>query len=307
MVLTTTANTFILQNKLTTHINIVLSNLQSYHRPQSISEALALLQKNSGTMSIIAGGTKLLSSRNDTLRELVDINGLSLSYIKEDLGVIRVGATTTLQRLVGSPLIQRLYGGVLAKAAQLTRPTRMIRNLSTMGGELVTSNSLSVLYCLLLALQAQVRIAGGEEFALAMNIFLNKKDLAGGLLMEILIPHLKHHTYAGLASIATTEKSTPVICACVRLSLRNRTCREVKIALTGTKKVPQRFQAAEARLEENKLSNANIEMVAESVYKNYKPVADALASQEYRKETCRLVVKKALLQCLESAEEEMVA
>ncbi len=282
----------------------MLSNLQRYYRPKSISEALALLQKNSGTILIISGGTKLVLSQNDTVHELVDISSLKLNYIKEDMGVVRVGSTSPLQKIIDHPTIKKLYGGILCEATRLTHRSRMLRNCSTIGGELVTTNSLSVLYCALLVLQAQVRIAGGEEFALAMNIFLNKKTLAGGLLMEILVPHLKRDTYTGIAPISTDGKSSPLICACVRLSLQNGVCKNVKIALTGTEKVPQRFQNAETLLEDRKLTSGNIELAADAVYKSIKPISDNLASQEFRKEVSRLVVKKALNQCLESAEDE---
>lgn len=281
----------------------MLSNLQRYHRPNSISEALTLLQNNSGSILIIAGGTKILASQNDAVREIVDIGALNLDYIKEDMGVIRVGAATPLQKIIDNPTIKKIYRETLCEATRLTHHSRLIRNQSTIGGELVTTNSLSVLYCVLLILQAQVRIAGGEEFALAMNIFLNKKDLSGGLLMEILIPYLKRSTYTGIAKIPANGKSNPLICACVRLSLQNGVCKDVKIALTGTQKVPQRFQVAEKHLEDRKLTDGNIELVSDAVYNSINPISDHFASQEFRKEVSRLVVKQALNQCLQSAED----
>ena len=54
----------------------MLPNLKGYYRPKSIPEALALLEKNSGTILVIAGGTKLALSNNKTVQELVDITSL---------------------------------------------------------------------------------------------------------------------------------------------------------------------------------------------------------------------------------------
>lgn len=283
----------------------MLPNLERYYRPNSISEALALLQEKSGAISILAGGTRIAASQNDTIRDLMDVSGLNLNYVIPDMGLMRVGATTTLQELVDNQNLKKIYGGTLSEAICYDHPERMKRNRSTVGGELITTDSQSALYCSLLVLQAQVRIAGGEEFALAMNIFLNKKDIAGGLLMEVLIPYLKRQTYVRMAIISTNGKSPPLICAGVRLSLRNGICEDVKIALTGTQKVPQRFQLAESLLEKSKLDSSSIAMAADAVHKKYAPVADSQASQEYRKEASRLVVKRALNQCLEAAEEEM--
>jgi len=287
------------------HQTRMLSNLTGYFRPKSTAETLALLQKNSGTILMIAGGTKLVSSQNDTVRELVDITGLNLDYIKEDMGVIRVGATTPLQKLVEAPIIKKMYNGIVSQAALLTQRSRMIRNMSTIGGELITTKSLSILYCVMLVLQAQVRIAGGEEFALAMNIFLNKKGVAGGLLMEVLIPYIRNYTYTGMSGIFPTQQSAPIILAGARLSLNKGLCENVKIAITGTEKVPQRIPAAETLIEGRRLSSETIAMAAERVYEAYKPMPDALASEEFRKEVSRLVVKKALHQCLERAEAEL--
>lgn len=283
----------------------MLSNLTGYFRPRSIAETLALVQKNSGTILVIAGGTKLVPSQNDTVKELVDITGLDLDYIKEDMGVIRVGATTPLQKLVEEPLIRKMYNGIVSQAVSLTHHSRMLRNMSTIGGELITTNALSILYCVMLVLQAQVRIAGGEEFALAMNIFLNKKGIAGGLLMEVLIPYIRNRTYAGMGSISQPHQPSPLIFAGARLSLNKGLCENVKIALTGSERVPQRIPAAETLMAGRRLSSETIELVASRVYESYQPMTDSLASEEYRKEVSRLVVKKALTQCLEQAEEEL--
>ncbi|NIR70383.1 hypothetical protein GWN42_12290 [candidate division KSB1 bacterium] len=266
---------------------------------------MALLEKNSGTILVIAGGSNLVRSHNETVQELVDISSLRLNYIKEDVGLIRVGATTPIQELIENPKISNLSDGILTAAAFQSYYSRMIRNVATIGGELVQSNPLSVLYCALLVLQAQVRIAGGEEFALAMNIFLNKKGLNGGLLVEVLIPKMADRTYAALSTIQPDPKSPPIIAACSRLTLHKGLCRNVKIGVTATAKIPQRMQEAEIQLEEQRLSNANIESAAETVYDTYQPISDHLAGEEYRKEVVRLVVKKALNTCLELAEEDL--
>ena len=75
----------------------MLSNLKNVFRPKSIPQALALLEKNSGSILIIAGGTKLLQTKNNIVQELVDITGLELNYMNDEDGLTRIGATTPLQ------------------------------------------------------------------------------------------------------------------------------------------------------------------------------------------------------------------
>ena len=281
----------------------MLSNLKNFFRPKSIPQALALLEKNSGSILIVAGGTKLLQTQNNIVQELVDITGLELNYINNKDGLIRIGATTPLQKLVESQKSKNLANGIVSQAAQLSHQSKMIRNVSTLGGELVATNSLSTLYCALLVLQAQVRIVGGEEFALAMNIFLNKKNLGGGLLVEVIIPAMEPQTYAALAPIFHTGR--PLICACVRISLSKRKCQIAKIAITSTERVPQRLHEIEEYLEGKTFTTAIIETAADKAAGQYIPVSDSLASKEYRKEVSRSAVKKALLQCLEHAESDI--
>lgn len=281
----------------------MLSNLKAYYRPKSIPQALALLEKNSGSILVIAGGTKLVPSQNNVVQELVDITSLNLNYIKEDSGVIRIGATTPIQKMVVDPVLNRPALQILSQAAYLTHFSKMIRNVSTIGGELATTKPLSVLYCALLALQAQVRIIGGDEFALAMNIFLNKKPLAG-LIIEIIVPELEPQTYTALTSVQH-EDTTPLIAVCTRVTMEKGYCKSAKIGITGTAKVPQRFHEIEEELEGKKFADEHISKVSAKAYDIYKPISDRIASEEYRKEASRFLLKKALTQCKENAEEDI--
>ncbi len=280
----------------------MLSHLTSVHRPQTIAEALALLQKNSGTILVIAGGSKLSASRNDTVRELVDISALGLDYLHFDAGLVRIGAATPLQALVEDPKSAEFANGLLAEAVRLDQPALMMRNTATVGGELLASGSLSTFYCALLVLQAQVRLAGAEEFALPINIFLNKKPLMGGLLIEVLIPRVKPRTYAALVTFGMRARGRPALCACARVTLENGCFREVKLALTGADKVPQRQHRAESRLENQRVGEGAISLAADAVYETYAPVSDSLAGAEFRKEVSPLAIRKALQRCLELAE-----
>lgn len=282
----------------------MLSNLKTYYRPKSIPEALALLEKNSGSILFIAGGTKLVQSDNAIVRELVDIMSLDLNYIQNNKGELRIGATTSIQKLVESPDLRTPSGELISKAALLSHRSKMVRNQATLGGELVSSGPLSVLYCAMLVLQGQVRIAGGDEFALAMNIFLRKKGLGGGLLIETIIPRFSEHTYAAIVPIHH-ENENALVCACARVTFEGQNCSDVKIAVTATERLPRRFPEAEHVLEGNPLTIANIESASETASQLYRPISDDLASGEYRKEVCRGLVKKALQACVEQFEEDI--
>lgn len=243
---------------------------------------------------------------NRIVQELVDITHLGLDYFKENSGEIRIGATTTLQNLIDNKLVKHSPFKILSQATQLSYSSKMIRNVATVGGELISSDSLSVLYCSLLVLQAQIRIVGGEEFALAINIFLAKKGLGGGLLLETIIPKPQTEFYTGLAPIFHQNKKV-IICACAHIVIHEGKCQDVRIAITGTEKIPQRLPEAEAVLEGKKLNSKTIEDTSDTACNIYHPIADTLASEKFRKEASRSVVKNALTQCLQEFEDQFDA
>lgn len=282
----------------------MLTNLKRYYRPKSIAEALALLEKNSGSILVIAGGTKLVKTRNSIVQELVDITGLGLDYIRENDGIVRIGATTSLQKMVESQLLKTAFQKIVNEAAHMTHRSKMIRNASTVGGELVTTNSLSVLYCAFLVLQAQVRFVGGEEFALAINIFKNKKELSGGLMVEVLVPALRENTFTAIETLQQRQ-GIPVITAAARVTLDKGSCTQVKLAITGTHNCPQRLHAIEDTMNGQAFNHANIERFSNEINSHYFPVTDAFATEEFRKETAPLVIKKVLNRCLENAENDL--
>lgn len=120
--------------------------------------------------------------------------------------------------------------------------------------------------------------------------------------MEILIPKPHDPTFSALSAVGGHAQWPPLLMACARVSLVKGVCRNIKLGITGTQKVPQRLHHSEALLEDKRLTKTNIEMVANDVSDRYQPISDSLASEEYRREIGRLAVKKALQKCLETAE-----
>ena len=156
----------------------------------------------------------------------------------------------------------------------------------------------------MLVLQAQVRIVGGDEFALAMNIFLNKKGLGGGLLVEVIIPKAPPRTYAAMAPIYGDRKRSTV-CAVSRLTVDKGVCNEAKIAMTGSEKVPRRLPQVEHFLSGQELTEAVINRAAQISYDDYRPISDDLASEEFRKEVGHVILRKSLTECFEQASDDV--
>jgi xanthine dehydrogenase YagS FAD-binding subunit len=106
----------------------------------SIDEAVALMGRYGEKASVIAGGTDLLGKMKDNIlpaypEALVNIKTIpGLSYIKEDGGVLKIGALTTLSEIAHSDLV-RSNAAALAQAACRTASPHL-RDMGTVGGNI---------------------------------------------------------------------------------------------------------------------------------------------------------------------------
>jgi xanthine dehydrogenase YagS FAD-binding subunit len=107
---------------------------------RTVDEACSLLRKYSGKAKLNAGGTDLFSTLKgeillDYPEALIDIKTISgLDTIREEGGVLKIGALTKLSDIARSPLLGESYE-VLAKAAQSVA-TPQVRTMATIGGNL---------------------------------------------------------------------------------------------------------------------------------------------------------------------------
>lgn len=105
---------------------------------ETIEEAVSIL--NSGNSSVIAGGTDILGTmRFEILPEypevLVNLKSISgLDYIKEETGMLKIGALTRLEDIAKNDIIQNNYRA-LAQAAHRTASPH-IREMGTIGGNI---------------------------------------------------------------------------------------------------------------------------------------------------------------------------
>ncbi len=113
----------------------------SYAQPKSTGEAVKILNGARGKAAVLAGGTDLLSLMKDSIvapEVLVNIKNISeLSGIKDRGGQLRIGATTTLAQLAGSPAVRTRYPALIQAIEGVSSP--QIRNMGTVGGDLCQS------------------------------------------------------------------------------------------------------------------------------------------------------------------------
>jgi len=110
----------------------------TYVDAKTVQEATTALAK--GKAQVIAGGTDLITrlrgmispSAPDTLVNIKNIP--NLSYIKEESGMLKIGALTKLVDIAKSSVVQSKYAALAQAAGKVGTPE--LRNMGTIGGNL---------------------------------------------------------------------------------------------------------------------------------------------------------------------------
>jgi len=266
----------------------VLLREVEYAKPSSVAEALAILAGNDGARALAGGQTliNVMKARAASPDALVDLNGLEeLRGI--DLaadGTLSIGPMATCTDLVGSAEAKArpILGEVCAQIADV-----QVRNRGTIGGNLCANDPTNHLPPLMVAIGAQMTIAGaaGERVVSADEFFLGVYLTAvgpGELLTKITIPAGKHD---GFAAVTIGVDGSCIVNAAASL---NGTLR---VALGCVDATPVLLQPA----------SADEDAVREAVRgAGLYPPADVHASSEYRTHLAEVLAVRAARQASEN-------
>ena len=279
--------------------------VEEYHRPRDVTQAIGILSKFGSDAKVIAGGTDILPLRPgaeniDTIRHLVDIAGLGLDYLTKEREHIRIGAAATINAIGASHLFIAGGYGALTEAAG-AHSTATIRNRATVGGNLCTASACADLSLPLLVLDAILVVAGPdgerlipiEDFFKGANYTALKKE---EVLLEIRIPSgsedkgtsfLKLRRHQTAIDMAVVNVATSLACS-------EKNCTAAGIALGAVAPVPFRARKAESILVGAELNDDTIQKAAATAAEEAKPIDDVRATSAYRKKMVAVLVQRSL-------------
>jgi carbon-monoxide dehydrogenase medium subunit len=135
-----------------------------YSRPGTVTEAVALLAGADGAAMPIGGGQSLLilmGLRLTMIDTLVDVSRLpDLRNVRDDGGHVFIGASTT-HAMIEDGKIPDPSSGLMSRVAGKIA-YRAIRNLGTIGGSMALADPSADWPACLIALDAEVSIAGPD-------------------------------------------------------------------------------------------------------------------------------------------------
>jgi CO/xanthine dehydrogenase FAD-binding subunit len=225
----------------------------SYYAPESIDEALALLDEAGDDAKVLAGGQSLIPLLNFRLARpsaIVDINRIGeLNYLRRQDGSLRIGAMTRTAVLERAALVRDRWP-VLRSAARYVGHAA-IRNRGTIGGSVAHADPTAELPVVLTGLNAKlhVRSRGSARVIKVDDFFKGRLTTAlqpNELLVGIDIEALPKGTSFGFAEFARTAGDFALAGACVLLTRNaDARCTAASITLLGAESVPWRATAAE--------------------------------------------------------------
>jgi aerobic carbon-monoxide dehydrogenase medium subunit len=272
-----------------------------YHRPDTLDEALKLLKQHGDEAKVLSGGMSLLPMlklRLASFAHLVDINRVpGLDYIKEEKGMLCIGAMTRQAALERSDLIKSKVP-ILADATPLIADP-LVRNRGTVGGNVANGDPGNDQPAIMIALGASYVVQGGKERTIAANQFykgLYDTALARNeILTEIRIPAPPPKSGGAYAKLKRKTGDFAVAAAAVQLTLgKSGAVESARIALTNADLTPVEAVDAAKYLVGKMPDDKTIAEAAKLAASKSSPSADRRGSVEYKKEMARVLTARAL-------------
>lgn len=273
-----------------------------YLSPKNLSDALSLLKTHGEAAKVLAGGTDLiigLKRGNVKCKYVISLKNLrELSYITSEKEMIRIGALTKLREVEKSPIVAEKFQALYEAVKEMGSP--MVRNMGTIGGNLCNASPAADAATALLALDANLKIAGPSgEKVLPINKFFvgpGKTVLSPTeILTEIQIPYLPDDAKSKFLSIRRVGISVSTVCAAVALGLKGSVVNYVRIGLGAVAPTPIRAYKTEEYLKGKRLSADTINKALEILEGEVSPITDVRGTAEYRRYATKGLVKEAFM------------
>lgn len=279
-----------------------------FFNPVSLQEALQLLNRYGEEARPIAGGTDLIVQMKQRLilsKRLVNLLNLSgLKEIKRDGDCLRIGALVSHVDIERSPLVRDGWTLLAQACHKIGSP--QIRHLGTLGGNLCNASPSADTASALLVLGAEVCLAGpkGERRVSLESFFKGPGQTVlqvGEVLTEVVIPKPPANSLFVYLKLGRRKSmDLALVSAAVLLTVdpKRERFEQVGIALGSVAPTPIRAQKAEKRLEGRFIEDEAILEAAVLASGECRPITDIRASAEYRREMVKVLVERAIKDCL---------
>lgn len=245
-----------------------------YAAPQSIEEAVKVLDGAGKDVKIIAGGTDFMIQMNKKIispEKVVDLSKIKeLKYVKEEKGYIKIGALTNFYELQNSKILNKNAKTLADACGEVGSP--LIRNLGTIGGNVVNSSAAGDSITALMALGTSVvlkstegeRIMTLEEFYQGPGECQIRTD---EILTEVFFAKPSENQATGFVKLGKRKALAIVVISAAALIEKDEKniCTKAQVALGAISRYPIRIKEVEDMLVGKELNEENISKAVEKL------------------------------------------
>jgi aerobic carbon-monoxide dehydrogenase medium subunit len=272
-----------------------------YTAPESLADAIAALGGDAEEIKVLAGGQSLipvLKLRLAAPTLIVDIGKIDdLRGISDAGDAVVIGALTTHDEVANSSVVAE-HAAVLGKAAQ-TVADPQVRHRGTLGGALVHADPAGDLPAPILALDAELVIAGagGERTVSAADFF---EDLfttvvaEDEILTQIRIP--KHTGWGGhYEKFTRVAQQWSIVAVAAAVKADGGTISEAKIGLTNMGSTALRATVVEQALVGQPATAEAVKAACAAAAEGTNPPSDTNGDADYRRHLAGVLTGRAVL------------
>lgn len=262
-----------------------------YHQPTTLAEALELRAKLGETATVINGGTDVVVAMNHGGHRPQAF--LDLSRVSELQQVRREGDTLLLGAGVTFAQLGRLHLRALREAS-LSVAGPALRNMGTIGGNLVTASPAGDGCVALLAMNAVIELTStsrGVRRLPVREFFISyrKTELASDELVTcVRAPYNPQSRWYKIGKRGAVNIS--LVCCAISRNPGGR----FGVAFGCVGPVPMFAPKTEAVLASEKLTDEIIERAADTAFEEVAPIDDFRASAAYRRAMCKVLTRRLL-------------
>jgi len=282
-----------------------------YHVPDSLEQAVSLINQHADEAKFLAGGQSLVPAMNFRVVQptvLIDLNRVSeLSFIQEEGETVRIGAMARERHLEFDASIEKRTPLLHEAVPFIAHP--QIRNRGTIGGSIVNADPAAELPVLMLALNARLKAksVSGDRWIDAHDFFAGMFTTAltpNEILVEIELPFMPARSGWSFMEVAPRAGDYAMMGVAALVTLdENGTCKTAKLVYLNAGDGPVDAQEAAKLLEGGMLNDKLIESAAvHASEKEINPFGNMHASVDFQRHLANVLTKNTLKQAIQRAE-----
>ncbi len=235
----------------------------------------------------LGGGTLIMNRVNygdQRFNRIVHTSDPSMREIRPEGERLSIGAGVTMAGLIAASDL-----AFLAPAARAVGGPA-IRSMATVGGNLMAPHPYGDLAVALLALDASLRMVGGQEISL--EDFLARRT---GIVQAVLVRRVQGDSFRFRKVSRVKPKGVSVMSMAALLGRSAGRLSDVRVAYGAMGPTPLRVRAVEAALEGASLDPTGIAPALAVASEGVNPPDDPIASSWYRREVAPVHLRRLLL------------